>query len=166
MKVGVYSGSFDPITLGHQNIIERASKMFDKLIVVIGNNSEKKYWFNLEERKAMLEELFKEYNNIQIDAYEGLIVNYLLENNLQVIVRGIRTIEDCGLELYFADGNLMISENKVDTVFLPAFKEYMHVSSTAAREIARYGGKVTCYVDQKIEKKLLERGKLYSPKKK
>lgn len=166
MKVGVYSGSFDPITLGHQNIIERASKIFDKLIVVICTNSEKKYWFNLAERKEMLEELFKEYKNIQIDSYEGLIANYLVENNLGVIVRGIRTTEDCGLELYFADGNLMISDYKVDTVFLPAFKEYIHVSSTAAREISRYGGKVTCYVDKRIAERLLERGKFYSSKKK
>lgn len=166
MKVGVYSGSFDPITLGHQNIIERASKIFDKLIIVISINSEKNYWFTLEERREMLEDLFKAYDNICIDSYEGLIVNYLIEKEYNIIVRGIRTVEDCNLELYFADGNLMISDNKIDTVFLPAYKEYIHVSSTAAREVARYGGKVTCYVDKKIAKRLLERGKQYNPKKK
>ena len=164
MKVGVYSGSFDPITLGHQNAIERASKMFDKLIVVVCNNSEKKYWFTLEERKKMVEELLQNYDNIEVDCYSGLIVNYLIENNLQIIVKGIRNTEDCNLELYFADGNYIISDKRVDTVFLPSVKEYIHTSSTAAREIARYGGKINCYVDERIVQRVLERGKVYCPK--
>ena len=164
MKVGVYSGSFDPITLGHQDVIKRAAKMFDKIVVVVGNNSEKKYWFSLEERTEMVKELLGEYENIEIDSYSGLIVNYVLENNYDVIVKGVRNQEDCALELYFADGNYMISDRKVDTVFLPALKEYIHTSSTAAREIARYGGKVECYVDERIATRVLERGKKFAPK--
>lgn len=164
MKVGVYSGSFDPITLGHQDVIKRAAKMFDKIVVVVGNNSEKKYWFSLEERTEMVKELLGEYENIEIDSYSGLIVNYVLENNCDVIVKGVRNQEDCALELYFADGNYMISDKKVDTVFLPALKEYIHTSSTAAREIARYGGKVECYVDKRIATRVLERGKKFAPK--
>ncbi|WP_300328349.1 pantetheine-phosphate adenylyltransferase [Fusobacterium sp.] len=164
MKVGVYSGSFDPITLGHQDVIKRAAKMFDKIVVVVGNNSEKKYWFSLEERTEMVKELLGEYENIEIDSYSGLIVNYVLENNYDVIVKGVRNQEDCALELYFADGNYMISDKKVDTVFLPALKEYIHTSSTAAREIARYGGKVECYVDKRIATRVLERGKKFAPK--
>ncbi len=164
MKVGVYSGSFDPITLGHQDVIKRATKMFDKIVVVVGNNSEKKYWFSLEERTEMVKELLGEYENIEIDSYSGLIVNYVLENNYDVIVKGVRNQEDCALELYFADGNYMISDKKVDTVFLPALKEYIHTSSTAAREIARYGGKVECYVDKRIATRVLERGKKFAPK--
>lgn len=164
MKVGVYSGSFDPITLGHQDVIKRAAKMFDKIVVVVGNNSEKKYWFSLEERTEMVKELLGEYENIEIDSYSGLIVNYVLENNYDVIVKGVRNQEDCALELYFADGNYKISDKKVDTVFLPALKEYIHTSSTAAREIARYGGKVECYVDKRIATRVLERGKKFAPK--
>ncbi len=164
MKIGVYSGSFDPVTLGHQNAIERASQMFDKLIVVVSNNSEKKYWFNLEERKAMLEEVMEGYENIKIDSHEGLLVNYLLDNDLSIIVKGIRTIEDCNLELFFADGNYTISDKRVDTVFLPSLKEYIHTSSTAVREVARYGGKINHYVDDKILERVLERGKKYAPK--
>lgn len=164
MKVGVYSGSFDPITLGHQDVIKRAAKMFDKIVVVVGNNSGKKYWFSLEERMEMVKELLGKYENIEIDSYSGLIVNYVLENNCDVIVKGVRNQEDCALELYFADGNYMISDKKVDTVFLPALKEYIHTSSTAAREIARYGGKVECYVDKRIATRVLERGKKFAPK--
>lgn len=163
MKVGVYSGSFDPITKGHQDIIERASKLFDKLIILVSNNSEKKYWFTTNERKEMIQEVLNECDNLVIDTYGGLLVNYCLENNIDTIVRGIRTPEDASLELYFASGNLDISDNKVDTVFLPASKEYIYVSSTAAREIARYGGKVEAYVDEKIATKVLERGKKYIP---
>lgn len=164
MKIGVYSGSFDPITKGHQDIIERASKMFDKLVVLVSNNSEKKYWFTDEERKAMIEKVLVNCDNIEIDVYGGLIVNYCLEKNIDTIVRGIRTPEDSSLELYFASGNLDISNGKVDTVFFPALKEYIYVSSTAAREIARYGGRVETYVDEKIKDEVLERGKRFSPK--
>lgn len=164
MRVGVYSGSFDPITLGHQDVIKRAAKMFDKLIVVVGNNSEKKYWFSLEERTEMVKELLQDVDNIEIDSYSGLLVNYLIERDLSIIVKGVRNQEDCALELYFADGNYIISDKKVDTVFLPALKEYMHTSSTAAREIARYGGKVECYVDERIAQRVLERGKKFAPK--
>lgn len=164
MKVGVYSGSFDPITKGHQDIIMRASRLFDKLVILVSNNSEKKYWFTLEERKKMVAQVLEKCDNITIDAYGGMIVNYCEENNINTIVRGIRTPEDSGLELYFASGNMDISEGKVDTIFLPALKEYIYVSSTAAREIARYGGRVTAYVDEKIADMVLERGKQYSPK--
>ncbi len=164
MRVGVYSGSFDPITKGHQDIIDRASRLFDKLIILVSNNSEKKYWFSLKEREEMVSKVLDKYDNIVIEAYGGLLVNYCRENNVNTIVRGIRTVEDCGLELYFASGNMDISEGKVDTVFLPALKEYIYVSSTAAREIARYGGKVTAYVDERIADMVSERGKQYSPK--
>lgn len=164
MRVGVYSGSFDPITKGHQDVIERASKLFDKLVILVSNNSEKKYWFTVEERKKMVSKVLEKYDNIVIEAYSGLVVKYCEENNINTIVRGIRTVDDCGLELYFASGNLDISNGKVDSIFLPALKEYIYVSSTAAREIARYGGKVTAYVDEKIADIVIERGKEYRPK--
>lgn len=163
LRVGVYSGSFDPITKGHQDIIERASKLFDKLIILVSNNSEKKYWFTLEERKQMVSSVLDKCDNIVIEAYGGLLVNYCEKNNVNTIVRGIRTVDDCGLELYFASGNMDISDRKVDTIFLPALKEYIYVSSTAAREIARYGGKVTAYVDERIADMVAERGKKYRP---
>ncbi len=164
MRVGVYAGSFDPITKGHQDIIDRASRLFDKLIILVSNNSEKKYWFTLEEREKMVSKVLEKYDNIVIEAYSGLLVNYCEENNIGTIVRGIRTIEDCGLELYFASGNMDISDGRVDSIFLPALKEYIYVSSTAAREIARYGGKVTAYVDERIADMVSERGKQYRPK--
>ncbi|WP_300356224.1 pantetheine-phosphate adenylyltransferase [Fusobacterium sp.] len=164
MKIGVYAGSFDPITKGHQDIIERASKLFDKLVILVSNNSEKKYWFTLEERKEMVSKVLEKCDNIEIEAYSGLIVNYCEEKGINTIVRGIRTVEDCGLELYFASGNMDMSNGKIDTIFLPALKEYIYVSSTAAREIARYGGKVTSYVDEKIAEMVIERGKNYRPR--
>ncbi|MCF2625964.1 pantetheine-phosphate adenylyltransferase [Fusobacterium perfoetens] len=163
MRVGVYAGSFDPITKGHQDIIDRASRLFDKLVILVSNNSEKKYWFTLKEREEMVGKVLEKYDNIVIETYSGLVVNYCEENNINTIVRGIRTVDDCGLELYFASGNMDISEGKVDSIFLPALKEYIYVSSTAAREIARYGGKVTAYVDERIADMVTERGKKYRP---
>ena len=85
MKVGVYAGSFDPITKGHQDIIERASRLFDKLVILVSNNSEKKYWFTLEERKKMVGKVLEKYDNIVIEADSGLLVNYCQKNNIGTI---------------------------------------------------------------------------------
>ena len=118
MKRAVYTGSFDPVTNGHMDIIRRASEIFDVLIVSILNNKEKTPLFSVEERVKILEEATKDLPNVQIDSFSGLLVDYAREKDLHVIVRGLRAITDFEYELQMAQTNRMLSHGKIDTVFL------------------------------------------------
>ncbi len=155
MKIAVYSGSFDPITNGHVDNIKKAVKLVDKLIVVVTNNSAKKYLFNLEERAEMAREVLKNVsNNIEVKCFEGLLVDFMKENNSNLIIRGLRSVADYEYELTMAYGNFDISNGEVETIFIPAPKENLYLSSSIVREIASYGKSVEMYVDKFVEKKL------------
>ena len=118
MKRAVYTGSFDPVTNGHMDIIRRASEIFDVLIVSVLNNKEKTPLFSVEERVKILEEATKDLPNVQIDSFSGLLVDYAREKDLHVIVRGLCAITDFEYELQMAQTNRMLSHGKIDTVFL------------------------------------------------
>ncbi|MGL6168494.1 MAG: pantetheine-phosphate adenylyltransferase, partial [Fusobacteriaceae bacterium] len=133
MRVGVYTGSFDPITKGHKDIILRSAKLVDKLIVAVLNNVNKKYLFNLEERTHMIKELFKDIENIEIHSFEGLLVDFMKEQNCNLIIRGLRAVSDYEYELTMAYANADISEDVIETIFIPATREYMYLSSTVVR---------------------------------
>ena len=150
MRVGVYAGSFDPITKGHVDIIKRAAKLTDKLIVGILNNSSKKYWFSLDERKTMVEKIIGEIENIEIKTFEGLLVDFMQENNAQIIVRGLRAVSDYEYELQLALGNSVLSEGELETIFLPASRENLYLSSSLVREIAINKGKIEKFVNKEI----------------
>lgn len=150
MRVGVYAGSFDPITKGHVDIIKRAAKLTDKLIVGILNNGSKNYWFSLEERKQMVEKVIGSIENIQIKTFEGLLVDFMEENNADVIVRGLRAVSDYEYELQLALGNSVLSEGRLETVFLPATRENLYLSSSLVREIALNKGKLDSFVNKEI----------------
>ena len=152
MRVGVYAGSFDPITKGHVDIIKRAAKLTDRLIVGILNNDSKKYWFSLGERKAMVEKIIGEIENIEIKTFEGLLVDFMEENDAQIIVRGLRAVSDYEYELQLALGNSMLSEGKLETIFLPASRENLYLSSSLVREIAINKGKIEKFVNKEIIK--------------
>ncbi|MGL4687938.1 MAG: pantetheine-phosphate adenylyltransferase [Fusobacteriaceae bacterium] len=158
MRIGVYSGSFDPITKGHNEIILRAAKLVEKLIVVVLNNTNKKYFFNLKEREEMVKETFKNIGNIEVKSYEGLLVDFLHKNNSTLIIRGLRSVSDYEYELTMAFANNEISEEEIETIFIPASKKYMYLSSTVVREVALNGGKLSLYLDEVVEKKI--RGKI------
>ena len=143
MKRAVYTGSFDPITNGHMDIIRRASEIFDVLIVSVLNNKEKTPLFSVEERVKILEEATKDLPNVQIDSFSGLLVDYAQEKDLHVIVRGLRAITDFEYELQMAQTNRMLSHGKIDTVFLTTSLEYAFLSSTIAKEVAFYGSDVS-----------------------
>ncbi|MGL6063817.1 MAG: pantetheine-phosphate adenylyltransferase [Fusobacteriaceae bacterium] len=157
MRIGVYSGSFDPITKGHNEIILRAAKLVEKLIVVVLNNTNKKYLFNLKEREEMVKETFKNIGNIEVKSYEGLLVDFLHKNNSTLIIRGLRSVSDYEYELTMAFANNEISEEEIETIFIPASKKYMYLSSTVVREIALNGGKLNLYLDEVVEKKIREK---------
>lgn len=161
MKIGVYAGSFDPITKGHQDIIERALKIMDKLIVVVMNNPKKAYWFNLDERKELIQKVFGEDKRIEIEEYAGLLVEFMGRMKASTIVKGVRDMKDFSEEMVYSFANKELSDGKVDTIFIPSSKDFTYVSSTFVKEVAFYNQDLERYVDSRIAKDILKRAKKY-----
>lgn len=157
MKLALYSGTFDPITKGHKDIIKKAAKMCDNLIVAVLNNSAKKSLFTLEERKKMVEESLNDITNIEVVEYSGLLADYMKIRECSYIIRGIRAVSDYEYELSLAYGNYDISNKNIETIFIPASKEFMYISSSLVREIATFNGKLDDYLDDFIIKKIREK---------
>ncbi len=143
MKRAVYPGTFDPMTLGHLDIITRSSEMFDVLIVAVLNNNQKKPLFSVEERVKILEEATKDLPNVQVDSFSGLLCDYAAEKDLHVAVRGLRAVTDFEYELQLAQTNRVLSGGKLDTVFLSTSLKYSYLSSSVVKEIASFGGDIS-----------------------
>ena len=137
-KTAIYPGTFDPVTKGHIDIIERASKMVDKLYVGILNNPNKNCMFNIDERMTMLKVCLRHIPNVEIIYFDGLLVDYALDNNINFIIRGLRAVTDFEYELQLAQTNRKLSNGEVDTLFLTSDTEYSFLSSSAVREIAKF----------------------------
>ena len=153
MKIAVFPGSFDPITQGHLGIAERACGFFDKVIVAIGINENKKYLFSLEQRHAWLNEVFKNNPKIEISEYRGLTVNYCQEVGAGYIIRGLRNSSDFDYEKTISQLNHIIGDG-VETVFLISRPGFSHISSTIVREIIKGKGDVSAFVPKAISVKL------------
>lgn len=138
MRRAVFPGTFDPITLGHVDIIKRALPLFDELIIAIGTNSDKKTMFSLEERIKFIEDVFKNESQIKVKSYTGLTANFCKNEKVQFIVRGLRNSIDFAYEQSIAQANAKV--NGVDSVFLICSPEYSHISSSIVRDIARHDG--------------------------
>lgn len=138
-KTAVYPGSFDPITNGHLDIIKRAARIFDKLYVSILVNSSKTPAFDLEERIAMIKKVTEQYDNVVVDSFSGLLVNYLKEKDADVIVRGLRAVSDFEYEFQMALMNHKLEKN-IETLFMMTSGKYSYLSSSIVKEIARHGG--------------------------
>lgn len=143
MKTALYPGSFDPITLGHLDIIQRASQMFDTVIVAVMCNSAKTPLFTLDERVKMIKESVKNLDNVIIESFDGLLINYCKEKNIHIVIRGLRAITDFEYELQIAQTNKELSHNEVDTVFLTTSLQYSYLSSSVVKEVASYNGDIT-----------------------
>jgi len=141
MKKAVFPGSFDPITLGHFDIIERGVKLFDELIIAIGINADKKYMFSLEERKSFIEEAFKDEPKIKVLTYQGLTVNFCKEQSAEFILRGLRNPADFEFEKAIAHTNRKLSE--IETVFLLTSSGKSYISSSIVRDVIRNNGDYT-----------------------
>jgi pantetheine-phosphate adenylyltransferase len=148
-KIAIFPGSFDPITIGHVDIVERALPLFDKIIVAIGNNSSKSYLFTLEERLQALKKVFDGYDKVETGFYEGLTVNYCKKMNAKYILRGIRSASDFEYEKTIAHLNNAMEE-EVETILILAKPELSSISSTIVREIIRGKGNVSKFVPSKI----------------
>ena len=137
MKRAIYPGSFDPVTNGHVDIILRSSKIVDKLIVGVLNNSAKKSLFSVEERVSMLKELTKDLPNVEVTSFDGLLVDYMREIDASIIVRGLRAVTDFEYELQIAQTN-HIENTDIETIFLTTNLQYSYLSSTIVKELASY----------------------------
>lgn len=156
MAKALYSGSFDPVTLGHLDIIKRAANVFDEVVVAVLNNKAKNPLFSVEERVNMLKETTKDLPNVKITSFSGLLVDFAREENVNVIVRGLRAITDFEYELQMAQTNHELLPD-VDTMFLTTNILYSYVSSTIVKEVASYHGDVSHFVPKCIEDKIREK---------
>ena len=149
-KIAIFPGSFDPITIGHVDILKRTLPLFDKIIIAIGENSQKKYLFSLEQRLSWLKEVFKNEPKVEIDTYEGLTINYCKKVNAKYIVRGIRSAADFEYEKTIAHLNHAMEES-VETVLILAKPELGSISSTIVREIIKGNGDVHKFVPKEVK---------------
>lgn len=156
MKIAVFPGSFDPVTTGHMDLIIRSAGMFDKLILGVLVNPGKVPLFSLEERVKMLEELTAGLENVSVKSFEGLLVDFVEQEQADMIVRGLRTAQDFEYELPLAQANYKLSK-RADTLFLATAPEYSYISSSGVKEIYRFGGNIKGMVPDLIYKKLYER---------
>ena len=155
MRKAVCPGSFDPVTLGHLDIIGRASLLYDELVVAVGVNASKKRMFSFEERTEMLREAIVDYPNVRVDSFDGLIVDFCKDNGIQVIVKGLRAISDFDYELQMAQMNHGLQG--VETMFMTTNPLYSFLSSSLVKEVATYGGDVSRYVPEAVRRRLLTR---------
>ena len=160
-KVALYPGSFDPITKGHIDIIKRSSNLFDKLIIGIFKNSTKsKAWFSDEEKVEMIQEILKKENiNAEIKIFNGLLVDFMCKENVNILIRGLRALSDYEYELQFTLTNKTLAKSEFETVFLTASREYLYLSSSLVKEVALNKGNLSFFVTENVEKRLIERVK-------
>ena len=149
MSKAIYPGSFDPITFGHIDIIERASKIVDELVVGVLCNSAKNPLFSLDERVSMIEEMTKHLPNVTVQAFDGLLVDYMNKIGATLIVRGLRAVTDFEYELQIAQTNHVQNEN-IETIFLTTNLNYSYLSSTIVKEFAAYGGDISKFVPEQL----------------
>jgi pantetheine-phosphate adenylyltransferase len=156
MKTAIYPGSFDPITLGHVDIIERISKMFDQVIVLISESPQKVCLFTASERKHLIELTLSHLKNVTVDIHEGLTVDYLNKHNAKVIVRGLRAVIDFEYEMTMANINRKLDPN-IETMLIFANPEYYFVSSRGVKEVAKYKGSLDGLVPKVVQKPLRQK---------
>ena len=152
----IYPGSFDPLTNGHLDLIERGSKIFEELVVAILRNAEKDPLFTASERREMLEQMVKSFPNVRVDVFEGLLVEYAVEKKATVILRGIRAVSDYEYELQMALMNRKL-QPQIETVFMMPAEAYSYLSSRLVKEVFRLGGSVRGLVPGLVEQKLREK---------
>ena len=154
--IAIYPGSFDPLTNGHLDLIERGSKIFDELVVAILRNPEKDPLFSLSERREMMEAMTEPWDNVRVDTFEGLMVDYAVKAKASAVLRGIRAISDYEYELQMALMNRKL-EPGLETVFMMPAEQFSYLSSRLVREIAQLGGSIKGLVPQAVEQRLREK---------
>jgi pantetheine-phosphate adenylyltransferase len=155
-RIAVYPGSFDPPTYGHIDLIERATKIFDSLIVAVARNSDKAGLFTVDERIEMLSKIAKDHPNVEVTSFQGLTADFARQRNAIALVRGLRVVSDFEYEITMAIANQKLNPT-IDTVCLMPSENYLLLSSRIVREIALFGGSLKDFVPEEIEQRLLEK---------
>ena len=156
MKIAVYPGSFDPVTNGHLNIIERASRLFDRVIVCVMVNQEKKPMFTLEERESQIQRVTRHLDNVVVDSYDGLLAEYAKEHGCCTIIKGLRAGSDFEKEFQMAMINRKLNPN-LESLFLTAEHQFMYLSSSAVKEMGHYGADLSDFLPKEIMDEFINR---------
>ena len=155
-RAAIYPGSFDPVTFGHLDLIKRATNIFPKVTVAVANNTLKKPLFSIEERVAMLEEVTKDIPGIEIETFDGLVIEFAKKRNINCLIRGLRMISDFEYELQMALTNRRLDET-IETIFLMPSEGYSFLSSTLLKEAAALGADISSFVPKSVAKKVKEK---------
>lgn len=162
MKIGIYPGTFDPITHGHTDIITRSLRVFDKVVVAVAPNPSKHPLFNLDERLEMVKLVMKDLGQVEVTAFEGLLVDYVEQSGAHAIIRGLRAISDFEHEFQMALINRKLAK-RVETVFLMPSEEYSYLSSTIIKDVASHGGSLTEFLHPEVARQLQKRIRSLKP---
>ncbi len=157
MSKALYAGSFDPLTCGHGNLIKRAAKLCDELVVGVIANPQKTPYFSVEERVEMIREAIKDVDNVKVDSFEGLLAEYVNENGFDMVIRGLRGTIDFDNEIHMAQMNARLYQDKVETVFLMTDPRYSFISSSMAKEVHGLGGSIEGLVPDNVLRAMEER---------
>tara|TARA_Y100000310_G_scaffold123379_1_gene122152 strand:- start:5207 stop:5683 length:477 start_codon:yes stop_codon:yes gene_type:complete len=155
-KTAVYPGTFDPITNGHLDILQRALKIFDKIIILVADNPNKKTLFSKEERLEIIKESTKDFQNVEVEYYNSLLLNFLKQKNTNFIIRGLRAVSDFEYEFQRALLNREVNQ-EIETVFIMTKDKYSYLSSSIVKEMAMFSGDVSKFVPKIVETKLKEK---------
>ncbi len=153
MKIAIYPGSFDPITKGHLDVLKTASEIFDKVIIAVSINSGKKPLLTVEERVMLIKESTSDLNNVEVDSFEGLTVEYAVKKNAKTLIRGLRAVSDFEYEMQLSQTNSALSGD-IKTVFLTTRPRYNFISSSSVKDIALMGGDISKFVPEVVDKYL------------
>jgi len=153
MNIAVCPGSFDPVTNGHLDIIQRGSKIFDEVIVSVLVNGSKKPLFSIEERVALLKEVTKDLPNVRVESFQGLLIDYMKSKNAKAIIKGLRAVSDFEYEMQMASINRLM-EDEIETFFMMTNNQYSYLSSSIVKEIAKYNADVSAIVPPAVEEAL------------
>ena len=154
--VAIYPGTFDPVTLGHEDLVRRASRLFDEVLVAVADSRTKRPFFTLDERVAMAREVLAPFPNVKVVGFDGLLMNFLRRHEARIILRGLRAVSDFEYEFQMAGMNRSLNPD-VETVFLTPAEKYQFISATMVREIAVLGGDVSKFVQPKVLERLRQR---------